>query len=116
MTTAPVYSRSDVVLVDFPFSGSVGSKRRPAVVMSTDGFNQAGIKVIIAGITSNLLPPFRPGDTMLNDWGAAGLLKPSAVRGIVATQDRSEIVRTLGRLSAADFANVESAIAGIMGF
>lgn len=110
------YSRGDIILVDIAFSGAVGHKRRPAVVISTDAFNSAGIKLIVAAITSNLTPPFRPGDSLLNDWSVAGLLKPSAVRGVVATVDKSEVIRKLGILSARDFAVIEQAIAGILGF
>lgn len=61
------YNPGDVVLVDIAFSGAVGSKRRPAVVISQDRFNTAGIKLIVAAITGNVSPPFRPGDTLLSD-------------------------------------------------
>jgi mRNA interferase MazF len=111
-----VYDRGDVILVEIPFSGTVGYKRRPAVVMSTSAFNTAGIKLIVAAITSNVSPPFRPGDTLLGDWLAAGLLKPSAVRGVLATVDKRDVVRVLGPLSAADLRQVEQGIAGILGF
>lgn len=110
------YDRGDVILVDIAFSGAVGYKRRPAVVISNDSFNRAGIKVIVAAITSNLSPPFRPGDTLLNDWSAAGLIKPSAVRGVLATVDVIDIVRSLGTPSDADFDRVQQGIAGILGF
>jgi mRNA-degrading endonuclease toxin of MazEF toxin-antitoxin module len=40
------YNRGDVILVDIAFSGTVGHKRRPAVVISADAFNVAGIKLI----------------------------------------------------------------------
>jgi mRNA interferase MazF len=110
------YNRGDVILVDIAFSGAAGSKRCPAVVISTNHFNAAGIKLIVAAITSNVSPPFRPGDTLLNNWSAAGLLKPSAVRGVLATIDKSDIARKLGALSAPDFAKVEEGIADILGF
>jgi mRNA interferase MazF len=110
------YSRADVILVDIAFSGAVGYKRRPAVVVSADAFNAAGTKLVVAAATSNLTPPFRPGDTLLADWSAAGLVKPSAVRGVLATVDRSDVVRKLGALSPADFARVEQGIAEILGF
>ncbi len=57
MTT---YNRGDVILVDIAFCGSAGSKRRPAVVISTSAFNNAGIKPSVAAIASNVSPPFRP--------------------------------------------------------
>lgn len=113
MTT---YNRGDVILVDIAFSGAAGRKRRPAAIISVDAFNTAGIKLVVAAITSNVSPPFRPGDTLLNDWNAAGLLKLSAVRGVLATVDKADVVRKLGTLSATDFANVERSIADILGF
>lgn len=110
------YNRGDVILVDIAFSGAAGSKRRPAVVVSSDFFNRAGIKLIVAAITSNTSPPFRPGDTLLRNWQTAGLIKPSAVRGVLATVDKSEVTRKLGLLSVDDFASVEQGIARILGF
>jgi mRNA interferase MazF len=112
MTT---YNPGDVILVDIAFSGAVGYKRRPAVVVSQGRFNTAGIKLIVAAITSNVSPPFRPCDTLLSDWSLAGLLKPSAVRGVLATVDKSDIVRKLGALSPKDFSSVEQGIANILG-
>jgi mRNA interferase MazF len=82
--------------------------------MNTAEFNRAGIKLIVAAITSNLSPPSRPGDFLLNDWRSAGLLKPSAVRGILATVDQSDVSRKLGKLSESDLFEVEKAIASII--
>lgn len=110
------YDRGDVILVDIAFSGAIGYRRRPAVIISVDAFNIAGIKLIVAAITSNVSPPFRPGDTLLNDWSAAGLLKPSAVRGVLATVDKADVVRKLGALSGSDFSRVEQGLANILGF
>ena len=51
------YSRGDVILVDIAFTGAVGYKRRPAVVISENAFQAAGIKLIVAAITSNVSRP-----------------------------------------------------------
>ncbi len=59
------YQRGDVILANVVFSGGLGSKNRPVVVLSTEVFNQAGIKLIGAAITSNLAAPSRPGDVIL---------------------------------------------------
>jgi mRNA interferase MazF len=109
------YDRGDVILVNIPYSGSPGQKRRPAAIVSTRNFNSAGIKLVVLAITSNILPPFRPGDTLIGDWKAAGLVKPSAARGVLATVDKSDIVRTLGKLTASDFERIEQALAEILG-
>ena len=112
---AGTYPRGEVLFAEIQFSGSIGSKRRPVVVLSTEDFQRAGSKLIVAGITSTVAPPFRPGDVLLNDWSQAGLVKPSAIRGLVAVIDRNQIIRRLGRLSLKDFANVVQGMADIMG-
>ena len=109
-------SRGEVVLTEITFSGEPGRKRRPAVVLSVDAFNRVGTKLIVAAITSNVSPPFRPGDILLADWQKAGLIKPSAVRGVLATIDKQDIVRSMGELTEDDLAKVESAIAANLGF
>ncbi|MEI2609329.1 MAG: type II toxin-antitoxin system PemK/MazF family toxin [Candidatus Promineifilaceae bacterium] len=97
------YKRGDVILVEIAFSGAVGYKRRPAVVISVEKFNAGGIKLIVAAVTSNISPPFRPGDCLLSNWNKAGLLKPSAVRGVLATVDKADVDRKLGVLSDSGF-------------
>ena len=44
------YRCGDVILVNIPFSGAAGFKKRPAVVISTVEFNNAGTKLIVAAI------------------------------------------------------------------
>ena len=109
------YSRADVILANVVFSGGLGSKARPVVVLSTEAYNQGGIKLIGAAITSNLNPPSRAGDVVLIDWVDAELAFPSAVRGIVVTMDRIDVRKVLGVMSAKDFARVEQGVADVMG-
>ena len=113
-TTA--YQRGDVLFAEIVFSGSIGHKNRPVVVLSVDAFHQTGSKLIVATLTSNTLPPFRPGYTFINDWASAGLAKPTAMRGIIITIDQNEVVRPFGIMSANDFSDVERAVKTIMGF
>ncbi|MGI4790284.1 MAG: hypothetical protein ACRYFS_15710 [Janthinobacterium lividum] len=70
---------------------------------------------MVAALTSSVLPPFRPGHTVINDWAGAGLVKPSAMRGIIITIDQNEVVRPLGVMSAQDLSDVEASIKTIMG-
>ncbi len=105
-----------MLLADVVFSGGLGSKPRPIVVVSTEAYNQSGIKLIGAAITSNLSGNPRLGDVILTDWQTAGLAFPSAVRGTIITVDRVDVHR-LGVMSPLeDFANIEKALALIMGF
>lgn len=110
------FSQGEAILTEIAFSGDPGRKRRPAVVISIDEFNRTGTKLIVAAITSNLQPPYRRGDVLLKDWQTAGLIKPSALRGVLATIDKRDIVRSMGHLTDNDFAKVEAVVAETLGF
>src|SRR3990172_8227844 len=101
------WRRGDVVLVPFGFTDRSGTKWRPAVVISSDRFNQETPDVLIASITSNLSAIRHPGDHVVSEWQAAGLLRPSLVQTKIATVDSSMIGRRLGELSPADPAALE---------
>lgn len=107
--------RGDVVLVPFDFTDRSGVKWRPAVVVSTDRYNQETPDVLIAAITGNLRAIPHPGDHLLQEWQAAGLLKPSLAQTKLATVEATVIGRMLGRLSPADLAAFEHGLREALG-
>ncbi|MBP9699532.1 MAG: type II toxin-antitoxin system PemK/MazF family toxin [Elusimicrobia bacterium] len=107
--------RGDVILVEFAFSQGGGSKKRPALVLSVDDYHRSRHEIILAAITSNI-ERILVGDTELTYWKEAGLLFPSVVTGIIRTIKNDRIVKVFGRLSAADFHQVERNLCKIMGF
>ena len=66
-----VYELGDVVLVDFPQSGSELPKRRPALVLLDIGDADA----LLAPITTR--ERTGPGDVRIRDWEQGGLLRES---------------------------------------
>lgn len=110
------FSRGDVLMVELAFSGTQGRKKRPAVVISVEKYQRGGTKLIVAGLTSNVTSPRRFGDVVIQHWQEAGLIKPSAFRGIVMTVDEFDVVRLMGVLNSSDFDRVEASIAEILGF
>ena len=108
------YRRGAVVLLPFPYTDQSGSKRRPALVLSTDAYNTRRGDIIVAPITGNLSTG-QADDTPLADWGDAGLLKPSVVKGVIGTVEQTLVVRVLGALSVADLQKVEQTFAGVLG-
>ncbi|TXT32221.1 MAG: growth inhibitor [Planctomycetota bacterium] len=110
------FSRGEVLLVEIAFSGTPGRKKRPAVVISVEQFHRGGTKLIVAGLTSNITSPARFGDVSIQHWQKAGLVKPSAFRGVVTTVDELDVVRTMGVLDSKDFEELESSIADLLGF
>ena len=110
------FSRGEVVMVEIAFSGTPGRKKRPAVVISVESYHHGGTKLIVAGLTSNVTSPARFGDVPIEHWQKAGLVKPSAFRGVVTTVDELDVVRAMGVLNTADFEKLEASIAEILGF
>lgn len=47
--------RGDVILCIFPHAGTEPSKRRPALVVQSDHYNQRIANLLVAGITGNLV-------------------------------------------------------------
>ena len=102
-------SRWDIVLVPFPFTDLSASKKRPALVVSPDGYNE-GPDVVIAFITSRLDSPRRPADHDIVDWQASGLPKPSRLRMKFATIVRSIVIKKLGHLTREEAGRVQSVL------
>jgi mRNA interferase MazF len=97
----------DVVKADFP--GITGIKRRPAVVISTDTYHQHRPDIIIGLLTTQIASTTTPTDYLLNDWAAAGLLRPSAFRSFLVTIPAADIV-SIGRLSDSDWQEVQARV------
>ncbi len=90
----------DVIAVPFPFTDRSASKRRPALVLSTRGFNDGGHS-ILAMVTSAVHSGW-PGDTLLQEHAVAGLRVPCLVRLKLFTLDNRLILRRMGRLTDGD--------------
>jgi mRNA interferase MazF len=105
----------NIVLVPFPFTSQTASKKRPAVVVSGSAYNQAKSDIVVMAITSQLRPVQALGEAWLNDWQAAGLLKPSVVKPVFATLEQRLVLRTLGSLSAVDMASVRKSMSDTFG-
>jgi len=114
---AGVVQRGEVVRVPFPYTNQVGSKTRPACVISIPAYN-AGPDFVVAMITSSTRFLQQPGlgDVVLSDWRAAGLRQPSVVRaGRLLVVERQLLVRSLGRLAPSDLTAVDQALETVLG-
>ena len=100
--TAINLHHGDVILVPFPLSAPTPTKRRPAVVMSSDHYNTSTAEVMIAPVTSRGRSVPRVGDYTIMDWQEAGLLGSATVRARLVTLRSSHVLRTLGKLSHRD--------------
>jgi mRNA interferase MazF len=104
----------DVVLVPFPFTNQTTSKRRPAVVVSARRYNTDKPDLIVMAVTSQLRPTASFGEVWVGRWQGAGLLKPSAIKPVLATLEQRLVLRRLGALGPEDQSALKRAIAQII--
>ncbi len=93
----------DVALVMFPFSATEPQpyKQRPVLVLGATG-SPPDQAVFVAMVTSNKRRVLRPGpgDVVITDWQAAGLVMPSVVRSRrIWTAEGRDVIRTVGAVS-----------------
>jgi mRNA interferase MazF len=104
-----------IVLVPFPFTNQSGTKKRPAAIVSTAGYNTSRRDLIIMAITSQVRQPVGFGEAVIADWESAGLLKPSVTKPVLATIEQGLVLRTLGTLSESDLRALRKVIAQTIG-
>lgn len=104
------YSRGDIVFVPFMFTDKAVTKRRPAIIVSSEDYHSSRQEVIVAAVTSNLSRGAMAGDHSLQDWQEAGLPKPSMATGILRTLKQAMIIRKVGSLTTGDMRAVSDAL------
>ena len=98
----------DVILIRFPFTDLSQSKKRPAVVISPPEYRKRYGDIILLPITSKQQPSEE--NLCLQDWEAAGLLKPSWVKPLVASVSSAFALQTIGRISRNDNERIQHAL------
>jgi mRNA interferase MazF len=109
------YQFGDVLLVPFPFTDQSASKQRPGVIVSSAAYHRARRDLVLMPITSQLRGSGTFGEVMVQDWQAAKLLKPSAIKPVFATLEQALVIRVLGRLSARDAQALKEVLATLFG-
>jgi len=109
------YGFGDVVLVPFPFTDQSGAKRRPAVVVSSSGYNLNRRDLIIMAVTGQIHLPLDFGEAMVADWQAAGLVKESVLKPVVTTIEQGLVIRSVGALATNDQQRLRDVLAAVIG-
>jgi len=95
-TPSSTHAFGDIVMVPFPFTDQTASKNRPAVVVSSDAYNKQRLDLIVMAVTSQIKASPALGEIEIVDWQKAGLLKPSVVKPVIATLEKSLVRKRLG--------------------
>ena len=109
------YEFGDLLLVPFPFTDQSAVKRRPAVVVSSTAYHQTRPDLLIMAVTSQQPSTLSVGEVQVQDWRAAGLLKPSVLKPVLTTVDPALVLKKLGRLTATDQAALRQALRAMLG-
>jgi mRNA interferase MazF len=115
MASTSRFSFGDVVLVPFPFTDQSGTKKRPAVVVSTSPYNANRRDIVIMAITSQVRTPLGFAEAMVTDWPSAGLIKDSVFKPVFTTIEQGLVLRVMGRLVAADLGTLHRVVGEAIG-
>jgi len=107
--------QGDIVLVDFPFTSTHGSKLRPALIISNDAYNRRRPDRLMVPLTTRS----EPAELLLplndSDFAAGALVRPSAVRyDRVTSLAATAVRRTVARLAPQAMARVRECIGGLL--
>jgi len=109
------YSFGDIVLVPFPFTDQTTTKKRPAVIVSSNAYNQQRPDIVLMAVTSRIGSAGFFGDVPIVGWQEAGLLKPSVIKPVFATIEKGLILRKLGSITHEDRSALGKALQTILG-
>lgn len=102
-------SKWDIVVLPFPYVDNNTEKRRPALVISSDEFNETtGLLWVLMITTSTNSWAY---DINITDLSKAGLPAPSKIRcAKIATVEAGRVVRIAGTLATEDLEAVKMAL------
>lgn len=109
-----IYKFGDVILVPFPFTDQSSIKQRPAVVISNDAYHLAYIDIIVMAITSQPRAN-NVGEVFISKWKEAGLLKPSVVKPVFTTLEKSLVIAKIGQLDENDKQELRKTLPSVFG-
>ena len=101
------FNYGDIITVDFP--GITGTKRRPAVILSSTTYHSLRPDVIMGLITTQT-KNLGKTDYALQDWETAGLRVPSIFRSFIVTLPRSANLIWIGKVTERDWQGIKECI------
>jgi mRNA interferase MazF len=113
MQRMAIYKQFDVVVIPFPFTDRAATKKRPALVLSSEQFNSGIHHSVMAMITTASHSAW-PLDVAIVNLKDTGLKTPSIIRMKLFTIDHALIRRHIGQLNPQDQIPVTSALQSLL--
>jgi mRNA interferase MazF len=83
-------------------------KKRPAVIVTSNNYNNASLDIAIMAITSQTEKTFGISECLIKNWKDAGLLKPSSIKPAISTIEQKLVLKKLGKLSHEDLLSMDN--------
>lgn len=104
------FLKYDVVIVKFPFASSLKYKARPAVIISSDIYNQNKRETLLIIAISSQIENRLDFESEIIHWKDSGLLRPSIFKSSIATIENDYIIAKLGSLTDGDIKRLEKMV------
>ena len=101
----------DIVIIPIPFTDLASQKKRPAVIISSDAYNNVNEDIVVVALTSNVEP--RNFTVILNsDDLEDGILKVTSMIRVdrIYTLNKSIVLKTFGRVKPYILAKIKETI------
>jgi mRNA interferase MazF len=102
-------------IVPFPFTDQSGTKKRPAIVVSSSGYQARRRDIVIMAVTSRMRTAPAFGEFEVEEWKQAGLILPSVAKPVLATIEKRLVTKKLGALQRADRESLQASLRAILG-
>lgn len=109
------YKFGDVVLVPFPFTDQTTTKKRPSIIVSSNDYQCQRSDLVLIAVTSKANRGNSFGEMTITKWKAAGLLKPSIIKPVLTTIDKTLVIKKLGELQEIDAQALSNILQLILG-
>jgi mRNA-degrading endonuclease toxin of MazEF toxin-antitoxin module len=115
-----IVQRGDVLLTRVPHAAGGRGKKRPAVVVQADQYNQSERHIIVAEITSNLTRAADPANLLIDVATLEGQATGSAQDSVVtclqlATSSADRVSAGIGKLSTTMLAKLDDCLKATLG-
>ncbi|MBM4141521.1 MAG: type II toxin-antitoxin system PemK/MazF family toxin [Nitrospira sp.] len=89
----------DIVLIPIPFTDLASQKKRPAIIISSDPYNETNEDIVVVALTSNIEPRDFTVTLTSNDL-EDGILKVTSMIRVdkIYTLNKSIVIKTFGKV------------------
>jgi mRNA interferase MazF len=84
-------------------------------VVSSSAYQRSRPELVLMAVTSRIKPAPSFGDVTIEHWETAGLIKPSVIKPVFTTVEKSLVIRKMGSLHHGDQETLKKAIQTILG-